>query len=144
MRDARAGEIATVLESVIALSGALTAQQRGLFAQLDLSTTQLRALYLLAHDAGPTTPSRLAARLDVTPGAVTQLIEGLRAAQLVETAQNPVDARSRVIRLREAAAAEIAAFELDTLERMRPMFAGLGDDELRTLARMLARAADGG
>jgi DNA-binding MarR family transcriptional regulator len=68
-------------------------------------------LFVLAHLRAPVTAGSLAATLQVTAGAVSQLLEPLRAAELVATAANPHDSRSRVLSLTEAARAEVERLE---------------------------------
>ncbi|MGF2075820.1 MarR family winged helix-turn-helix transcriptional regulator, partial [Enterococcus casseliflavus] len=84
-----------VIERAIALSRSLRAGRRTPFHGRVLTGSQLEALFHLAHDPQPVTPSTLAAALAVTPGAVTQLVDGLRSEGLVESAPHPDDARSR-------------------------------------------------
>ncbi|WP_165066615.1 MarR family winged helix-turn-helix transcriptional regulator [Marisediminicola senii] len=130
-----------VLESVTLLTTGLTGR-RVPFLGRSLTGTQLQALYRLAHARVPVTPSRLAAYLGVTAGAVTQLVDGLRAEQLVDVAPLPGDARSRILTLTPAAAAEVLAFERGVVGSVMPRFAGLSDDDLTTLAALLARIED--
>ena len=85
------------------------------------------------------TPGLLASRLDITPGAVTQLVSGLLAAGLVEQHTDPTDARRRVLRLAPAWQDRVAGFEQDLVREVAPRFDALADDELRTLADLLAR-----
>ncbi|GAA1519011.1 DNA-binding MarR family transcriptional regulator [Agromyces terreus] len=138
----RAARVASVLESMTLLSRAVTAGRRTPFGDHELSRTQLQALFTLAHRRGPVTPSILASTLGVTPGAVTQLIDGLKAAGLVETDANPDDARSRILRMTDAAATEVDRFERSVIERMRPRFDLLDDGELILLADLLDRITE--
>ena len=86
------------------------------------------------------TPSRLAAELGLTAGAVTQLVDGLRDAGHVDIGPHPSDGRSRVMTLSAAAAQEVAAFQRGIVRDLAPDFAGLTDAELQQLAALLARA----
>ncbi|MGF2950544.1 MarR family winged helix-turn-helix transcriptional regulator [Microbacterium alcoholitolerans] len=140
---ARAAHAAAVLEAVTRLSRAIAAQRHTPLEGRTLSSSQMETLFLLAHGAGPVTPGRVASRLGLTAGAVTQLVDGLKADGLVETARHPDDARSRVLRLTDDAAEQIARFEADTVERMMPVFDGLSDDEVGELARLLRATSDG-
>jgi DNA-binding MarR family transcriptional regulator len=75
----------------------------------------------------------------LTPGAITQLVDGLRREGLVTTQANPVDARSRVLTLTESAAARVASFEQEVAENMLAQFTSLTDTELARLAELLGR-----
>ncbi|MBG6214802.1 DNA-binding MarR family transcriptional regulator [Cryobacterium sp. CAN_C3] len=138
----RLDRVAAVLEAVIVLSGAMAAERRIPFEGRGLTRTQLQALYVVAHDRRPVTPGRLANSLGVTPGAVTQLIEGLRSENLVHTVANPDDARSRFIKLTSAAAAAVTGFEADTVERLLPLFDVLTDTELAAAATALTQIVE--
>lgn len=135
----REAHIAVVLESVTLLSQMIASGPRVLFHGRDLTRTQMRALFALAHHQTPLTPGRLAKVLGVTAGAITQLIDGLKEHDMVETAPNPGDARSRVIRLTAHAHDEIRRFERSTVERMMPRFASVDDDGLQALSQTIAR-----
>ncbi|WP_350349525.1 MarR family transcriptional regulator [Agromyces sp. G08B096] len=139
---ARRANAARVLESVTLLGRAIAAERRTPFEGLTLTRSQLETLFLLAHSAAPLTPGRVADRLGITPGAVTQLVDGLKAEGLVETDRHPDDARSRVLRLTAGAAQQVERFEADTTTRLLPVFEQLSDDELDQLARLLRALTD--
>lgn len=135
----RDGAIGAVLVSVVAIGRTLAAQRGAPFEGKHVTATQLDALFLITHSDDPLTPGALAARLGVTRGAVTQLVDGLRDLDLVEQVAHPTDARSRLLRLTAEAAAAVRGFEADLTARMRPVFDVLGDDELDDLAALLTR-----
>jgi len=140
--DPRAGDVATVLEVVTVIGRLIAAQRRAPFGGRQLTRSQIQTLFLLSHSPDPMTPSRLAQALDITAGAVTQLIDGLRVEGLVEATANPGDARSRILSLSPEAATEVRQFESDIVDRLLPRFAALGDAELATLARLLRRVVE--
>ncbi len=109
------------------------------FGDLNLTRSQVEALFLIAHADGPATPGLLAESLQVTPGAVTQLMVGLTDAGLVVYQRDPDDARRRVLELSAVSRARVEAFEQDAIRHLAPRFDGLDDNEVRTLARVLAR-----
>lgn len=142
--DDRAMLIAAVLESVAGLGRELTAAHATPFGDVHLGRTQLDALFVLAHATELVTPGSLAAALTVTPGAVTQLVDGLRSHGLVETTLHPDDGRARVIRLTGDARDQVDRFERAAAERLAPRFDPLDDDELRMLSDLLERASHDG
>ncbi|NYF16695.1 DNA-binding MarR family transcriptional regulator [Microbacterium sp. AK009] len=139
-RDAAIGR---VLEGVIAVRRVLGVRRRP-FAQLHLSSSQLEALYLIAHSSSPVTPGGLAARLGVTPGAVTQLVEGLKRVGLVAQRPHPDDARSRTLWLTDAARREVDGFEAQVIDDMRGHLSELSDAEVAELGRLLHRVGGDG
>ncbi|WJL96877.1 MarR family transcriptional regulator [Microbacterium sp. ET2] len=141
--DDRDTAIGRVLEGVVSAGRLLGDARRRPFAALTLTASQLEALFLLSHATEHVTPSRLAGRLRVTAGAVTQLVDGLKSAGLVEQAPHPTDARSRVIRLSPSARGEVDAFEAGVVAEMRRHFGGLSQAELLRLGDLLSRVGDG-
>ncbi|MRG60728.1 MarR family transcriptional regulator [Agromyces sp. CFH 90414] len=139
----RSGHVAAVLEAVTLLGRAIAAERRTPFEGRSLTRSQMETLFLLAHDAAPVTPGRVAERLGLTAGAVTQLVDGLKHEGLVDTARHPEDARSRILRLTDGAARQVARFEADTVARLSPSFDRLRDDELVELARLLRAVTEG-
>ena len=138
----RGSRVAAILESVTLLSNASAAGRHVPFRGSTLTRTQLAALHRLAHARTPLTPGRLASALGVTRGAVSQLLDGLRAEQLVQVTAHPHDARSRIVSLTAAAASEVASFERAVVAAVEPQFADLTDDELNTLAVLLQRVRE--
>lgn len=129
--------IATVLQHVAGIARDLTAARSRPFGRHRLSRNQLDTLFVLAHSPRPVTAGELAEALTVTPGAVTQLVAGLRDAGLVETVTPEADARVRVLRLTEPARHHVDEFERDAVGRMASRFDGLSDGDLLQLGRML-------
>lgn len=138
-RDARLRSVAAVLDAVTLLDRELRTLGQEPFEGRRLGRSQLAVLFLLARAPGPVAVSQLAGGLGITAGAVTQTIDGLRAAGLVSSTVNPADGRSRLLALTPAAAGEVAAFERRFAERMMPRFEALSDEELASLAQLLAR-----
>lgn len=136
---ARERLVGAVLTGVVALNRGVTAAGRTPFAGIELTPNQLGLLFLLAHSREPLTPGAAATALHITPGAVTQLVDPLRAAGLVETLPHPGDRRSRILRLTDAERRRVGDFEKDVARRMLPRFAALDETELQTLAGLLDR-----
>lgn len=134
--------VGVVLTRVVALSRWTMAERRTPFEGLDLTSNQLALLFLLAHSRDPITPGGAATSLGVTAGAITQLVDGLRAAGLVKSMPNPADRRSRVLHLTEPARQGLNDFEARVVQRMLPQFATLSDTDLGTLADLLDAVGD--
>jgi DNA-binding MarR family transcriptional regulator len=129
--------IGSILESLTVLGRELTAGREPPFGRR-MTRNQMETLFVLAHRAEPVTPKQLAAELGVTPGAVTQLVDGLMREELVESVTHPHDARSRVLRLTDPARDTVSRFERDAVQRMASRFDGLDDEQLTALAASLA------
>ena len=85
--DARLASIGRMIEAFALWAQVLDAHRASPFGDLRLTRSQVEALFLIAHAGVPMTPGRLAEALNVTPGAVTQLVAGLTAEGLVEQAR---------------------------------------------------------
>ena len=121
---------------------ALDEQFRDLLARsLDLNSTSLGAMEWLMRE-GPLTPSELAARLELTPGAVTAVIGRLVATGHAQREAAEGDRRS--VRI----APNPASIETAT-ERLLPLIAdmsgrmtGYSDEEMAVVHRFLDDVAD--
>lgn len=138
---ARERSVGDILAQVVALSRSVAADRRTPFEGVELTSSQLSLLFLLAHSQGPVTPSAAASVLGVTRGAVTQLVDGLRAAGLVESVPNPRDHRSRILQLTGAERRRVADYEAGVVRRLMPGFDALDDADVHTLAGLLRRVA---
>lgn len=135
----RAELVAAILQQIADIGRQMAGERSRPFGEHRLSRNQVEALFVLAHSPGPVTSGALADALTVTPGAVTQLVGGLREQQLVETAPDAADGRVRVIRLTDHARAQVDVFERAAVERLAPVFDGLDDRELAQLAALLSK-----
>jgi len=135
----RVSLLGEVLESVVSWSRLLGSTRAVPFRGLQLSRSQLEALFLIAHRPAPMSPGLLARELKLTRGAVTQLLDGLRRAGLVDQQPHPTDARSRVLTLTGDAGSQVDEFELHMVTELAGEFSDLDDTELATLAQLLAR-----
>ncbi|MBB1513869.1 MarR family transcriptional regulator [Tessaracoccus sp. MC1627] len=133
--------VGSAVEELVMWSRTLDGHRRVPFGDLQLSRAQLEVLFLIVHSDGPATPGAVADRLGVTPAAVTQLVAGLVDLGLVRQDRDPADGRRRVLVLEPERQLEVAGFEREVVERMAPHFAGLDDDELRTLVALLGRSS---
>lgn len=134
--------VAAILQQVAGVARELTAARSRPFGEHRLSRSQLDALFVLAHSPRAVTAGDLAELLTVTPGAVTQLVAGLRDLGLVVSVTPEGDGRVRVIRLAASARAQVDAFEQEAAARLTPRFDALDTAELRELARLLTKGTD--
>lgn len=136
---ARERPVGDILAQVVALSRTIAAERRTPFEGVALTSSQLSLLFLLAHSREAVTPSAAASALGVTRGAVTQLVDPLRAAGLVESVPNPQDRRSRILQLTDVEQRRVADYEAGVVGRLMPSFEALTDGELHTLAALLGK-----
>jgi DNA-binding MarR family transcriptional regulator len=128
-----------------ALGDLLAAQRRlrGRDAQKKdgLTHAQFHLLRVLAEQGGELAASKLAARADLTPTTVTQMVDPMVEHGLVERLRSEEDRRVVFIRLtadgRELCERKRAAHE----ERWRELLTDVGADELDQAAEVLRRVA---
>ncbi len=137
--DDRSRAIGTVLGHVVALGRSIAAEQRAPLEGMGLTRNQGSLLFLLARTPGGLMPATAASKLGITRGAVTQLVEPLRTAGLVESAPHPEDGRSRLLRLTDAARERVADYEEGVVARLAPKFDALDEAGLAALADLLDR-----
>lgn len=136
LRSAQVGE---VLAAVVRLSRSIAAPRSTPFADTVLTRTQLDVLFHLAHAKDTVSAGQLATQLQVTPGAVTQIVDQLREQDLVEQFTSDRDGRVRLLRLTGSARSQVETFETDAVKRAEPWFEALADDAVAELAGLLAR-----
>ena len=137
----RRQSVAQAIEAVVNLQRHIRPKQPAPFHGHRLSSSHLGLLFVLSHRSR-CTPSDLAAHLQITPGAVTQLVTRLRDVGLVVSTRHPDDSRSVILTLTEAARVHGAEFESSVLDESLPLFDSLSDAELATLAALLNRAGE--
>ena len=137
--DDRSRAIGTVLGHVVALGRSIVAEQRAPFEGMGLTPNQGSLLFLLARTPDGLMPGTAALKLGITRGAVTQLVEPLRTAGLVESAPHPQDGRSRLLRLTASARDRVATYEEGVVARLAPKFDPLDDRDIAALADLLDR-----
>jgi DNA-binding MarR family transcriptional regulator len=101
--------------------------------QLGLGANDLHCLNLVGSGIA-TTPTQLAARLGMTTGAVTKLLDRLERERLVRREPDPTDRRRLVVRLREDRLDELDALYLPLSRHLADQMDRLTDDQLRLLA----------
>ena len=102
---------------------------------------QLGALrHLVKH--GPLTMNDLAARMDISPSAATQLVDRLVQHGLAERAPDPDDRRALRVAASGSALAAVRAFEKERSMRVAALLAPLSEDELEVIAGLAERIVD--
>lgn len=97
----------------------------------------MNVLFTLSQTNGASVAD-LARLLSVTSGAVSQTVDGLRAAGLVTSEVNPRDRRGRIIRLTATARIEVDEFQQRFVEVTSPRFDALNMADITELDRILS------
>jgi DNA-binding MarR family transcriptional regulator len=140
---------APAVRSFVGLLRGHTALTRGLSARLlaDHGLTLNDYEVLLHLSRAPDHRLRrvdLVERLLLTPSGITRLLDGLEAAGLVAKAMCESDARVTYAVLTDEGYEKLREASRTHLADIEAAFARFGDDELETLASLLARLTDDG
>jgi DNA-binding MarR family transcriptional regulator len=109
-----------------------------------LTTPRLRLLSFLQTD-GPLTSAELARRLDVTPRAVTALVDGLVEQHLVRRRPHPSDRRATLVSLTPRGSRMCTRLESGFCQLAEELLAGTSDRQLAAglaVIRRLDRGVD--
>lgn len=112
-----------VLELTVLLSQDMTAS----LAQMGLTPARVHLLWELRSQV-PCTQRALASALNVTPRAITALVDGLVETGFVTREPCPADRRATLVTLTEQGRATTQALSDEHRELARQLFAGLPDD----------------
>ena len=99
--------------------------------QVGMPLTDVQCLGLL--EAGPATPSDLAAQLGLTTGAVTKVLDRLEQSGFVSRAPDPGDRRRIVITAGPGGFRALAPYYAPMAAKMNEHLAGYGKKELATV-----------
>ncbi|MBF4608223.1 MarR family winged helix-turn-helix transcriptional regulator [Curtobacterium sp. VKM Ac-1393] len=101
-----AADLMAAFTAVVRANASLVSQ---LSARAGVHENALRALVLVS-DTGYSTPTEVAGYLGLTSGAVTNMVDRMSTAGLLERAPNPADRRGALLRLLPAGDAVVADY----------------------------------
>lgn len=110
----------------------------GVAAELDLSFSQLRALFVLADCQAELAVHELAERLGVSMATAGRAVQALATAEMVTRREDEQDRRVKRIRLTEPGRALVAGFVHAHREAVRDCVESLTDSERKRLSDALA------
>ncbi|WP_422631989.1 MarR family winged helix-turn-helix transcriptional regulator [Pseudokineococcus basanitobsidens] len=134
-----------VLSRVSRLARHLDLARRAAFAEHGLEAWSFDVLSALRRAGAPhqLTPGQLVTSTLVTSGTMTNRVDRLLAAGLVERHPAPGDRRAVLVRLTAAGAARVDAAMADLLDRERALLAGLEPQQRTELADVLRALTSG-
>ncbi len=97
-----------------------------------LPPSQGELLFIVSHE-GPISSTELARSMQLTPGAITQLVESLERAGLVERKPSPADRRVTLISASEAGRDRMAVVQQRKMDIFKEVYKGLSIDEIRIM-----------
>jgi DNA-binding MarR family transcriptional regulator len=128
----------TLAELVTAVAGRLRSAWRDGLAPYGLSPHQGRALLVVALAPG-LRPTDLAARLRIAPRSVTEVVDGLVDAGLLERTPDPQDRRAVLLTLTTQGHDQVSAIQASRQAVAGTLFDALSDADREQLRRILTR-----
>lgn len=106
-----------------------------LFDEIGVAPSQLQVLHLIRQHQ-PISLKVLAAELRLTPGAITQLVDGVVSAGYVTRSESSEDRRITVVSLTDAGTQVVKKLEQMKQTLLAKVVADLNDDELAVYLRV--------
>ena len=104
-----------------------------------LSPPQVHLLFTIDRNKEGLSVKELAERSSITPGAVTQFVDGLVERGLVAREGDPNDRRVVRLKLTEQAKSHFEKFRQEHLASMFKIFEALTDEEIRQLIALFTK-----
>jgi DNA-binding MarR family transcriptional regulator len=111
-------------------------------AELDLSLSQIRALFILSHAEQPLALTELAPELVLSVAAAGRAVDVLVRHGLVSRTEDTVDRRIKRIALTAAGSDKIARLNAARREGLRQFVSTLSEDERKRFQRALTPVLD--
>lgn len=105
------------------------------FDELGLAPSQLQLLQLIEH-AQPVSLKTLAGDMRLTPGAITQLVDGLVQIGYIKRTPSAEDRRVTVVALSEAGSDKIGSLKRKKQALLAKVVVDLDDEELEVYLRV--------
>lgn len=125
-----------VLDSLLAITAVLHADQERELDRRGLTTPRTHLLWLLFH-RGPATQAQLSNDLGVTPRYVTTLVDALETTGLARREAHPTDRRAVLVHLTDRGRALMAEMDAEHAELGAALIEGLDASTVAAAVRAL-------
>jgi DNA-binding MarR family transcriptional regulator len=130
-------------ELVRAYQAAVDDFDREMARLMGVNETDMRCLEILLQDLPDAAPSELAARLGLTSGSVTTMLDRLERSGLITRSPHPSDRRKTIIRASALAAERAQALIAPLLsDGSRELLPRYSSEQIEIIADFLRRARD--
>ena len=127
--------VETIFENMQQMHRVGAAKFHALVGQHGISLSQMELLMLVQHRQ-PISSKAIASSMQLTPGAVTQLVEHLVAKDFLQRSEDPNDRRVTNISLSAKGKAKFHALQERRMHVMHRIVDSLDDDELAIMLRV--------
>lgn len=100
-----------------------------------LSPAQSEALFIIFKKMHPIGPGQLANWLHMTPGAVSQLLDGLEQSGYINRVRSEADRRQMLVSLSENGAKRIKEIKTRQIKMIHELQKELGEDEIDRMVK---------
>ena len=129
--------LSLIYENMSATKRLMHSRMHALVGNCAISRSQMELLFTLRHlHKSRPTSKQLAAHMHMTPGAVSQLLDGLAEQGLVIRTADPADRRAQTLQVSETGLAAIRDIEKRRHELMHQVMQQLTTEELQVLLRV--------
>lgn len=128
-----------ILEKLGCLFHGVNLSVRMHFNKFDLRRAQVTMLFIVARSSEPVSMKELAQKLNVTNGAITQMIDGLESKKLIERQVDAKDRRLVRIKLARSTQTTFRKIKKSYAEKAEQIFAVFNDTELAQLDGLLGK-----
>jgi DNA-binding MarR family transcriptional regulator len=135
-------QAAAVMSELFELAPLLARRQSEGLAKRHMSQTRIRVLFALDQD-GPLIMHELSIIIDVTPRAITTLVDGLEQAGLIKRCAHPTDRRATVVALTRRGRDTCKAMRASHYAFADNLLGGCDPDDLDATIRILAQVRAG-
>lgn len=136
MVDNRQKLLRNLIENFSQIFRDMHKDQKFPFGDLFLTRQQMMVMFFINEKERAVSAKEISEFLQVTPGAITQFIDGLVKNELVERAGSDIDKRSINIRLTEATKKKFDYLKKDFIEKITQAFNGLDNEELNRFVEL--------
>lgn len=119
-----------ITENMATIRRGMIMQVRTLETQYNLTHGQFELLILIYHHRRPVTATWLANRLQLSPGAISQIVEGLEQRGYIVRTPSPTDRRVQDLSLTEMCKDQLHHVGARRRKLMETVMSSLSDEEL--------------
>ena len=127
--------ISNIFESMNAVKRSMHGRMHAIIGDSPISRSQLELLFSLKQ-LQPVTSKKLAASMQLTPGAISQLLDGLYEEGLITRETDSSDRRVQILRVSTKGTSQMRLMEKKRHELFKSILDELTDDELKLLLQV--------
>lgn len=127
--------ISSIYEAMSATKRSMHNRMHAIIGDSPISRTQLELLIMLKH-LQPISPKKLADNMHLTPGAISQLVDGLVDLDLVSREVDPSDRRLQILKLSDRGTDQLSTMEKNRHEMLKHVMDDMTREELLLLLKI--------